>query len=137
MTPITETELAAIEARAANAVSWPWHFDESSGCIMFEVPRPRDGICGPWPWHFDESSGCIMFGLWDGRDKDGVICQMAYDKYVKDGIGLAARINGDFIAHAREDVPRLCAALRLYEKFYLETKQFSAPMAETCDRSEE
>ncbi|OFX05197.1 MAG: hypothetical protein A3E78_09230 [Alphaproteobacteria bacterium RIFCSPHIGHO2_12_FULL_63_12] len=110
MTPITETELAAIEARAANAVSWPWHFDESSGCIMF--------------------------GLWDGRDKDGVICQMAYDKYVKDGIGLAARINGDFIAHAREDVPRLCAALRLYEKFYLETKQFSAPMAETCDEIE-
>lgn len=87
---ITPARLAEIEARAAAATPGPWNFYHRSG-----GDRPAAGI--------DERSGL-------GWEWDEDPPYNAPPEPMRGVLALGA--DAAFIAHAREDVPALCAALR-------------------------
>jgi hypothetical protein len=89
--PLTPAELTAIEARASAATSGPWSVAENKyRDYAVAIPEPR--FAAMW----------IVQGVYE--------CDDPYDDC--QGNVLRALRDAEFIAHAREDVPRLVAEVR-------------------------
>lgn len=84
---MTDEQLVAIEARAAAATKGPWRNEDDSVETPIQCP--------------DEDAEGATYRLVSNNAYDG-------------GIYLSAMLPGDaeFVAHARDDVPALCAEVR-------------------------
>jgi hypothetical protein len=98
---VTDSELAAIEARAEAATKGPW-VAEKYGKKTAQVSPPAEMVVP----HDDESRPSLLM-LWGSNqptDKRGP------KGHIKGGAD--AMVDATFIAHARQDVPALCRELR-------------------------
>jgi hypothetical protein len=99
---ITEEELAAIEERAAAATPGPWHVrlldDDHAANLVAVSTTPDTGRGESWP---DFAAGEMVAAT---------LVQFP-NRYI-DCVDERWDENALFIAHAREDIPRLIAEIR-------------------------
>lgn len=106
---MTPNPLDEIQARADAATDGPWVIRDISDHIY----SPADDT--GWWWVWQESKLPYYGGVFDPNERtdngvpDGAVGQCAIDD---NETGVQEKADAVFIAHAREDVPKLVAALR-------------------------
>lgn len=99
--PLTEEELAEIEELAAAATPGPWHvrqLDDNSAMSLVAISTvPDTGNGERWP-HFDHRQIVAATLVQQPRYAD--VADERWDE------------NATFIAHARQDIPRLITEIR-------------------------
>lgn len=107
---LTERELSEIDARLAAATPGPWRWDSFGSGTEYVHMRNASGRTGPrimGPDHSDQDGhvGAHMF-------LHNVSAFQALTGEDERGLEREKAANAEFIAHARDDVPRLLAEVR-------------------------
>jgi hypothetical protein len=90
-----------------------WPVDPPLGDAKFGEIEAREKAATPGPWKLDRNFHCYIWGPQmqmvadDGMDEEGTLTRMR-------GVGanLPLKDNGEFIAHARTDIPALLQEIR-------------------------
>lgn len=101
---MTPAELEAIARRAEAAFKGPWTYDD------WQVDCGAEDHCG-------ETHEAMTIEAPDAYPDGQVVAQVVQTVCDVPGLDSLARRNGDFIAHARTDVPRLVERIRELERY--------------------
>lgn len=106
---MTEEELAAIEARADAATPGPWGYERSDGSLWKITPAYED----------EDDDGEFV-------TQDEVFSAQIGDLQPSGLTWEMTHRNGEFVAHARADVPALLAEVRLLRRVIQDQQEESA-----------
>ncbi len=106
---MTEQELAAIEARADAATPGPWGYERSDGSLWKITYEDED----------EDDDGEFVA-------QDEVFSAQIGDLQPSDLTWEMTHRNGEFVAHARADVPALLAEVRLLRRVVQDQQEESA-----------